>query len=51
VRDGAELQSLDLEGDVVSTAFSPDGNWLAAATEDGILTIWRLERGAEVAGK
>ncbi|HEY5721054.1 MAG TPA: hypothetical protein VIT45_01905, partial [Allosphingosinicella sp.] len=51
VRDGSELQSLDLAGDVVSVAFSPDGNWLAAATEEGILTIWRLERKAEAAAK
>lgn len=51
VRDGAELQSMDLPGDVVSTAFSPDGNWLAAATEEGILTIWRLERKGRSAPK
>jgi WD40 repeat protein len=42
VRDGAPLQSLDLAGDVVSVAFSPDGRWLAANSEDGRLTIWRL---------
>jgi WD40 repeat protein len=43
VRDGRALQSLDAE-DSMSVAFSPDGNWLAAASEDGQVSIWRLRR-------
>ena len=46
VRDGRELQSLDLADDAWSVAFSPDGKWLAAASGEGTLTIWRLERRA-----
>jgi WD40 repeat protein len=46
IRDGRELQSLDLADDPWSVAFSPDGKWLAAASGEGILTIWRIERRA-----
>jgi WD40 repeat protein len=45
VADGRALQTLDHEADVVSVAFSPDGRWLAAAGEDGSLSIWRLRSG------
>jgi WD40 repeat protein len=46
IRDGRELQSVDLADDPWSIAFSPNGNWLAATSGEGILTIWKLERRA-----
>jgi WD40 repeat protein len=43
VEDGRALQSLDLD-DAMSIAFSRDGRWLAAASEDGKVSIWRLRQ-------
>jgi len=42
VADGAQLQALDQGDDVMTLAFSPDGRWLAAGSEDGAVTIWRV---------
>ena len=41
-----ELQSeLRMSATLVSaTAFSPDGRWLAAGTDDGALRVWRMRR-------
>lgn len=44
--DGKALQALDHAGDSGSAAFSPDGRWLAAAGDDGGLSIWRLRHAA-----
>ena len=51
VRDGLELQSVDLADDPWSIAFSPKGNWLAATSGEGILTIWKLERRSQATVK
>jgi WD40 repeat protein len=51
VRDGMPLQSLDLSDDAPSVAFSPDGKWLAATSEDGFLWLWRLRGFASQSGQ
>jgi WD40 repeat protein len=28
------------EGEVTSVAFSPDGQWLASASKDGMILVW-----------
>ena len=38
----ALVQALAMPEDVMSVGFSPDGRWLVASAEDGIVTLWRL---------
>ncbi|HEY0566000.1 MAG TPA: WD40 repeat domain-containing protein [Terriglobales bacterium] len=45
VSDGALLQTLAAhDNDVLSLAFSPDGDYLASASEDHTAIVWRIER-------
>ena len=39
---------LDHDADVWSVAFSPNGRLLASGTNDGAMTLWDIEEGAEV---
>jgi WD40 repeat protein len=45
VADGALVQALNLPEDVMHIDFSPDGRWLVASADDGIITLWRLRVG------
>jgi WD40 repeat protein len=42
VADGALLATARQPEDSMSVAFSPDGGWLATASDDGAVTLWRL---------
>jgi WD40 repeat protein len=43
IEDGALLQALDAhENDVHGVAFSPDGKWMASASEDRSAIVWRI---------
>lgn len=45
VSDGALVQALSLPEDIMSIDISPDGRWLVASADDGIITVWRLRVG------
>jgi WD40 repeat protein len=42
VADGALVRTLQTDDDVASVALSPDGGWLAAATESSENKLWKL---------
>jgi WD40 repeat protein len=42
VQDGALVQTLQTDDDAMSVALSPDGVWLAAASESSVVSLWRL---------
>lgn len=44
----AELRTLEVDGVVNELAFSPDGAWIAAASEEGTVSVWRVEDGGLV---
>jgi WD40 repeat protein len=44
VADGALLAAAPQPEDGMSIAYSPDGRWLATASEDGTATLWKIER-------
>jgi WD40 repeat protein len=45
VADGALVQAIGMPEDVADVGFSPDGRWLVAAGDDGMVTLWRLRAG------
>ncbi|HET9639978.1 MAG TPA: WD40 repeat domain-containing protein [Allosphingosinicella sp.] len=45
VADGALVQALSLPEDIMSVDISPDGRWLVASADDGMITVWRLQVG------
>jgi WD40 repeat protein len=44
----AELRLLDVNGVVNELSFSPDGAWIAAASEEGTVSVWGVGDGALV---
>jgi WD40 repeat protein len=45
VADGALVARLPRREDTSSVAFSPDGRWLATASDDGTVAVWHLTSG------
>ncbi|HEX8239009.1 MAG TPA: WD40 repeat domain-containing protein [Allosphingosinicella sp.] len=45
VADGALVEALKMPEDVMHIGFSPDGRWLVASADDGVITLWKLRVG------
>ncbi|HEU0133441.1 MAG TPA: WD40 repeat domain-containing protein, partial [Allosphingosinicella sp.] len=45
VADGALVQALKAQEDVMNVAFSPDGRRLVTSGDDGVVTLWNLKAG------
>ncbi len=46
---GQEITRMTYEGDVLAVTFSPDGKYLATASEDHTARVWEVASGQEVA--
>jgi WD40 repeat protein len=48
-RTGRLVSVLDFEGGLMAAAFSPEGEWLAAGLGDGVIRVWEVPIGREIA--